>query len=108
MAKIFGFGSDDGNILDAIKDMTDGGGAGKPGSSFSTEGGVLDSDGNNDYVETDKDYNPDDKQNAISKIINTATKANAEDGAASASSITGKPATKQDKIDEYLANNPNT
>jgi len=108
MAKIFGFGSDDGNILDAIKDMTDGGGAGQPGSSFSTEGGVLDSDDSNDYVETDKDYDPGDKQNAISKIINTATKSSAEDGAADASSITGKPATKQDKIDEYLANNPDT
>ena len=56
MAKIFGFGSDDGNIFDAIKDMTDGGGAGQDGSQFSTEGGILDSDGNNDYVEQDSNF----------------------------------------------------
>jgi len=56
MAKIFGFGSDDGNIFDAVKDMTDGGGAGQSGSQFSTEGGIFDSDGNNDYVEKDKNF----------------------------------------------------
>ena len=34
-----------------IKDMFDGGGAGKPGSTYSTEGSIFDSDGENNYVD---------------------------------------------------------
>ena len=46
--KIFGYGSDDGNIFDAIGDMTDGGGPGNSGDSFSNvDNSALDTDGDN-------------------------------------------------------------
>ena len=64
MGKIFGFGSDDGTIGDALSDMFDGGGAGGSGDQFY-------SGSNEDYVEQTGDDGSGDSS-FLDKISNTA------------------------------------
>ena len=64
MGKIFGFGSDDGTIGDAISDMFDGGGAGGSGDQFY-------SGSNEDYVEMTGDDGSNDSS-FLDKLSNTA------------------------------------